>query len=161
MKFHLGGQSLVFLLVGLPPLISESGPVSRSVFRQVLEQPLVWRPPLGDLLYSSVSMHHLHIISKYIFLAPTILFISVRVYNYELNLGSLLLSQPKHAQCQINLFFLYIIILPNQGWPRLSLYLQLVPSLCLSSSIILCLYFYYNLCFFPCLLPPFWFRLLL
>nr|KAF6353537.1 hypothetical protein mPipKuh1_010484 [Pipistrellus kuhlii] len=82
------------------------------------------------LLYSSVSMHCRHVISKYVFLAPTILFISVSLFNYELCLGSLLLSQPKHAQCQINLFFffLYIIILPNQGWLRLSLYLKLVPS---------------------------------
>lgn len=104
MEFHLGGQYLVLLLVGLPPLTSEIGHVSSSVFRQVLEQPLVWRPPLGDPLSSSVSMHRLHIISKYIFLAPTILFISVRLFNYELNLSSLLVSQPKHAQRQINLF---------------------------------------------------------
>lgn len=109
MEFHLGGQSLVFLLVELPSLISEIGPVSRPVFRQVLEQPLVWRPPLRDLLYSSVSMHPLPIISKYIFLAPTILFISVRLFNYELNLGSLLVSQPKPTQCQVNLFFFFLV----------------------------------------------------
>lgn len=53
----------------------------------------------------SVSMHRLHIISKYVFLAPTILLLSVRLFNYGLNLVSLLVSQPKHVHCQSNLFF--------------------------------------------------------
>lgn len=70
------------------------------------EQHFPWQTLL--FLYSHTSgIISLHMNAKWFSVTSTALCISVRLFNYQLDLGSLPVSQLKHTQSQINIFFLF------------------------------------------------------